>query len=139
MIRIQVKKWFEEAVRLDKEANADLKASVLRGGVRVDKFIDNLMKEFVQAEKLCKQKGLTLKQKTIQDATYDMTKMFLNATEEEARRRYESDYQKAMRQAKINQEKEFDAVLAGRPEGEFAEAGVISNDKIDQEREDGIN
>lgn len=135
MLRAQIKKWFEEAVALDNVAPRELKDAVLRASPRVNHFIDNLYKEFLSAEKLCKQRGTTLKLKTMQDATYDMTKVFLTGMEGEARRRYESDFDKSMRaieQAKI---KEFDAVLAGKAEGEFAEAGVISNEKIDNERQ----
>lgn len=135
MLKIQIKKWFEEAVRLDTVAHQDLKDAVLRASPRVDVFINNLVKEFQAAEKLCKAKGLTLKLKTMQDATYDMTKVFLTGMEGEARRRYESDFDKTMRQIKADQEKEFDAVLAGKAEGEFAEAGVISNEEIDNQRQ----
>lgn len=135
MLKTQVKKWFEEAVRLDTVAHQELKDAVLRASPRVDLFVNNLVKEFNEADKLCRQRGLTLKLKTMQDATYDMTKVFLTGMEGEARRRYESDFDKSVRQMKADQEKEFDAVLAGKAEGEFAEAGVISNEKIDNERQ----
>lgn len=135
MLRAQIKKWFEEAVTLDVEAPRELKDRLLLGHPNIEKFIDNLHKEMIEGERLCKQRGLTLKLKTMQDSVYDMTKFFIKGMEGEARRRYESDFDKAMRaneQAKI---KEFDAVLAGKAEGEFAEAGVISNEKIDNERQ----
>ena len=135
MLHIQIKKWFEEAVRLDPVAHQDLKDAVLRSGPRVDLFLNKLRKEFRDAEKLCKQRGVTLKLKTMQDATYDMTKVFMAGMEEEARRRYESDFDKSMRQIQADKEKEFDAVLAGNAQGEFAEAGVISNEEIDSQRQ----
>ena len=134
MLNILVKKWFEEAITLDQTIPTDLKEAVRRGGPRVDKFISNLTKEFLNAEELCRKNGHELKRKTIQDATYDMTKVFLSGMEIEARRRYESDFEKAKRQMKIDKEKEFEAVLSGRAEGEFAEAGVITNEEIDNQR-----
>lgn len=134
MLKILVKKWFDEAVTLDTAIHTDLKEAVRRGGARVDKFIENLTKEFMIAEKLCRKNGHELKRKTIQDATYDLTKVFLSGMEIEARRRYESDFEKAKRQMEIDKEKEFEAVLSGRAEGEFAEAGVITNEEIDNQR-----
>jgi len=138
MLRTQIKMWFNEAIKLDKDAPRELKDSLLKGHPKLEGFIDNLTAQVLEAEKKCRQRGVQLKKKTIQDFVYDLTKYFMQGMEGEARRRYETDFQKAVRDAKINQEKEFDEVLAGNVSGEFAEAGIITNEKIDREREVGL-
>ena len=135
MLRIKIKAWFQEAVRLDLESPQELKAVLLRGHPRLEGFIDNMCAQIEQAEKVCRVKGVVLREKTIQDFTYDMAKYFMKGMEGEAKRRYESDLERIAREAKAQKLQEFDAVLEGKPEGEFAEAGVISNEKIDKERE----
>ena len=135
MLRGQIKQWFEEAVRLDVEAPQDLKDVLLRGHPKIEAFLDKMCGQIQQAESLCLRKGVRLKQKTIQDFTYDMAKYFMKGMEGEAKRRYESDLQRAAREAEAQRQREFDAVLAGNAEGEFAEAGVISNEEIDKARE----
>lgn len=135
MLRPKIKQWFFEAVRLDLEAPQDLKETLLRGHPRLDGFIDNICAQVIKAEGLCRGKGLVIKEKTLQDLTYDLTKYFMRGLQGEAERRYESDIKRLAREAEEAKLKEFDAVLAGKAEGEFAEAGVITNEKIDQERE----
>lgn len=135
MLRIQVKKWFTEAVQLDTEAPRELKDSLLRGHERLEGFFDNLTDQIQKAEEVCRRRGVTLKAKTIQDLVYDMTKYFMRGMEGEAKRRYETDLQKFYREQEEKKLKEFDAVLAGKAEGEFAEAGVITNEEIDKQRE----
>lgn len=139
MLRPQLQKWFEEAVRLDLEAPQDLKDVLLRGHPKVENFLNNMCAQIEKAEQVCRGRGVQLKQKTLQDFTYDMAKYFMKGIEGEARRRYESDLQRIAREAEAQKQKEFDAVLAGKPEGEFLEAGVISNEEIDKQREDARN
>ena len=136
MLRQKIKTWFDEAVALDPHAPQDLKDVLKRGHPKLQRCIDELCKQIEQAERQCRKKGLVLKTKTLQDFTYDMAKYFLKGFEGEARRRYESDLQRLAREAEATKIKDFDSVLAGTPVGEFAEAGVLSNEKIDKERED---
>jgi hypothetical protein len=138
MLQFQIRKWFFEEVRMNKEAPQDLKDTLLKGHPKIDGFINRLTDQLIKAEEVCRRKGVKLKNKTIQDTVYDLTKYFMKGLEGEAKRRYESDVQKTLRQAEAQKQKEFDAVLAGKPEGEFAEAGVISNEEIDKQREDAL-
>lgn len=135
MLKACIKKWFEEAVTLDLEAPRELKDRLLLGHPNLDKFLNNIYEQFIEGEKLCKRRGLTLKLKTMQDATYDLTKFFMKGLEGQARARYESDFAKSIRSLEQNKIKEFEAVLSGEATGEFAEAGVISDEKSDKTRE----
>jgi hypothetical protein len=135
MLRLQVKAWFIEAVKLDMEAPRELKESILRGHERLEGFYDNLTAQIIKAEKVLKVRGKTIKKQTLQDFVYDMAKYFMKGLEGEAKRRYETDLQKFYREQEEKKIKEFDAVLDGNPEGEFAEAGVITNEEIDKQRE----
>lgn len=137
--KIKIKQYFEEAVRLNFDAPADLRDSLLRGHPRLEGFLDRLTDSVRIARASLTKKGVVLKEKTIQDFVYDLTKIFMQGLESEATKRYESDLQRIARQAKIDEKKEFDAVLAGEAVGEFAEAGVISNEEIDNQREAYIN
>lgn len=136
MLREQIKKWYREAIQLDFEIEPELKRKLLaEDHPNLNKFIDNLCEQFIQAEKQCRHRGLILKMKTMQDTVYDLTKYFVMGLQGEAKRRYESDLEKSAREAETAKIKEFEDVLQGKPTGEFAEAGVISNEKIDAERE----
>lgn len=136
MLRQQIKNWYREAVQLDLEIEPELKRKLLQEDhPNLNRFIDNLCAQVEQADKICQRKGLILKQKTIQTTVYDMTKFFVMGLQGEAKRRYESDIDKAAREAEAAKIKEFEDVLAGNATGEFAEAGVITNEKIDRERE----
>lgn len=139
MLRSQIKKWFREAVQLDIEIESELKRKLLaEDHPNLNRFLDNLCEQFEQADKICQRKGLVLKQKTIQDTVYDMTKYFVMGLQGEAKRRYGSDLAKAAREAEAAKIKEFEDVLSGNATGEFAEAGVITNEKIDAEREGAL-
>lgn len=133
----KIKQWFKEAVQLDTECDPELKAIILREPPheKVNMFFENLSKQFKQAESLCLKRGLILKEKTLQETTYDMAKFFMRGMEGEAKRRYESDLEKSARDAQAAKIKEFDDVLAGNATGEFAEAGIITDEKIDKQRE----
>ena len=135
--REQIKNYFIEAVTLSTKHPSDLKDTLLRGHPKLEGFIDRLTHQMRQAEIVLMGRGQVLKLKTIQDTVYDMTEVFMTGMEGEAKRRHESDMQKIMRQKEEDKKKEFDAVLAGKPEGEFAEAGVISDETIDQTRQAG--
>lgn len=137
-IRENIKKWFVEAVRMEVTAPQDLRDALLREPphARVEIFVDNMCAEFEKADKLLQGKGRVVKLKTFQDTTYDMTKVFMQRMKADADQRHESDLAKAARKAEADKIKEFEDVLAGRASGEFLEAGVITNEKIDKEGED---
>lgn len=138
MLKEQIKKWFEESVRLNFKIDPELKRILLSNPPNLDKFITNLCREFENADRVCRSRGLVLKQKTIQDTVYDMTEVFITVMENEAKRRYETDLAKLAREKEAAQIKEFEDVLSGNATGEFAEAGVITNEKIDAQREKAL-
>lgn len=135
MLKAQVKRYFDEAVKLNIEAPQELKNALLRGHPKIDAFIDNIVKEIHVAERDPRIRSGFIKQKVIQDFVYDIVKYFMLGLEGEANRRKESDLARIARDAQVDKEKEFDAVLSGEAFGEFAEAGVISNEEIDNARE----
>lgn len=140
MLRLQIKKWFWEAVALDLKYPTDMKESLkLNGHKNLEGFFDRLTKEIEEAEVKCKAQGTPLKQSTVQEAVYSMTEVFLQGMMGERIGQFEADVQKVKRQHEADKIKEFDAVLAGKAEGEFAEAGVITNEKIDKQREVGFD
>lgn len=138
MLSIKVKKWFEEAIRLDIEAPSDLKDTLLRGGPKIEQFINSMAVELDKACSTCLAKGIVIKEKTMQDYVYDMVKYFMKGLESEARKRYESDLAKAARDAQASKLAEFEKASNGIIDGEFAEAGLITNAKLDQEREKSL-
>lgn len=138
MLNVKVKQWFEEGVRLNLEAPQELKDTLLRGHPRLQGFIDRMTAELLNAEKVCRERGVFLKEKTMQDTVYDMTKVFMQGMEGEAKRRYESDLQRLAREAEQSKIQEFEDVLDGKATGEFAEAGVITNEEIDSQREKAL-
>lgn len=138
MLNVKVRQWFEEAVRLDLTAPQELKETLLRGHPKLEGFLENLAGEIIKAEGICKTRGIVLKEKTIQDFVYDMTKFFMAGMEGEAKKRYESDLARLAREAEASKIQEFEDVLSGNASGEFAEAGVISNEEIDNKREKAL-
>lgn len=135
MDKTQVKKWFEEAVRLDLTAPQELKEALLKGHPNLDGFITKMTLQIQQAQLINFKRRRPVSQKTLQDFVYDMTKYFMQGMQGEAEKRYESDLKRAAREAEEQKIAEFESVLSGKAEGEFAEAGVITNEKIDQKRE----
>lgn len=138
MDKAQVKKWFEEAVRLDLEAPQELKDTLLRGHPNLESFLDRMTRQLSQAQMINFKRRRPISQKTLQDFVYDMTKYFMKGMQGEAEKRYESDLKRAAREAEEQRLKEFDQVLEGKSVGEFAEAGVISNEQIDKAREQAL-
>lgn len=135
MLKELVKQWFKEEVTLNTEAPRELRDRLLIGHPNLEGFFDKLVAQFEQAEKLCAERGVKLRRETMQQATYDMTRMFMKGMEGAAIKRFESDMAKIKREREEDKIKEFDAVLRGEQVGEFAEAGVITNDEIDAQRE----
>lgn len=136
MLQVQIKKWFEEAVRLNPECEDELKRKLLRfDHPLIERFFGELRKQIEQGQRLCEQRGLVLRESTMQEAVYDMTAMFVLGIKGRAKLMYESDLAKAAREAEAQQVQEFEDVLSGNPTGEFLEAGVISDEKIDSARE----
>lgn len=138
MLRLQIKKWFWEAVSLDVECPADLKESLkLNGHPNLEGFFDRLTAQVEAAELKCKAQGTPLKPSTVQETAYSMASVFLKGMYGERVQRFEATVKKELRQREADNIKEFDNVLAGNVDGEFAEAGLITNEEIDSQREVG--
>lgn len=134
----KVRQWFKEAVNLHVTAPSELKRAVLAENPtppNVDKFITNIRKQLQDADSINMRKGKYLKESTYQQTVYDMTNLFVDCFEGAANKRKESDLDRIAREAVGAQEKEYEAVLSGKAIGEFAEAGVISDEKEDRKRE----
>lgn len=134
-LRDNIKKWFYEAVALDQSATQELKETLKRGHPNLERFLDNMCGQIMEAEKKCQARGVLLKEKTLQDFTYDMARYFMVGMEGEAKRRYESDLAKSAREAEASKLKEFDDFLAGGEDNEFADSGVVHDESIDKARE----
>lgn len=139
MLRLQIKKWFWEAVAFDTQYPLSLKETLKTSGHKnLETFFDNMVIQLEEAEKKCLAQGTPLKMDTMREAVYSMAPLFMQGMEGESIQRYEAEIQKALREKESDKIKEFESVLSGNAEGEFAEAGVITNEKIDQEREVGF-
>jgi hypothetical protein len=138
MIRIRVEKWVDEALTLEK-CPEELKRAVRSEKTRLNTFIDSLTQSLEQAESINFKRKVFVKEKTYQEFVYSMVTWFVAGIEKEAKRRYESDLARLAREAEISKFKEFDEVLAGKQVGEFAEAGVVTSEKIDKEREKALD
>ncbi len=135
ILRIKVKEWFTEAVKMNFDADPLLRETLLRGHPNVEGFLGRITFQLAKSERQCSQKGTKLTEENKKWCVTDMTKLFMKGMEGEAKRRYENDQAKIQRQKEADQLKEFESVLAGKPEGEFAEAGVITNEEIDKRQE----
>lgn len=130
MIKAKVRNWFMDAVKLHPTANYELKKSIERGGARVDLCIDNIVKEIEKANIILAPKGLFVTEETMRSTTYDLCDVFILGAELEAKRRYESDLEKAARAAEASKAKEADDFLAGGTDNQYAqELGLINGEE----------
>lgn len=133
-LKTRVRTWFNEAVRLNVDCPADLKDKLLNVNrekhARLDLFLERLCLEFVEADKLCIQRGLRLKEKTMQTTVYDMTDFFIKLVVKEAKGMYESDLAKAAERAKAQAIAEAEDFLSGGKDNVYAEEGLISEGEV---------
>ena len=131
----KVKTWFDEAVKNNLEAPYELRMTLLKPHPRIDEFVNKMRIQLNQAQGINFKRGKIIKESTMKDLLQDMVKLFMKGMEGEATRRHESDLARRARENKADEIKEFESVLEGNPTGEFAEAGVVSDEKIDAKRE----
>jgi hypothetical protein len=128
VLKIKIKKWFFEAVALS-NCDSELKHTLRKGHPRLEKFIDNLAEQFKKADEILVKRGIYIKQRTMQDTTYDMTKVFITAIELEAKKRYESDLDKAARAVEASKTADIENFLSGGTDNEYSqELGLINED-----------
>lgn len=129
------KEYFLEAVRMNVNSDPALRDKLLNGyHPRVEGFITNLNNEIRKARLKLIRKGKIITEQTVKGLVYDFTAMFMSNMETEARRRYESDLERVAREAQIQEHKDMDATLDGKPSGIFEEAGVQIDDQTRQDQ-----
>lgn len=125
------RQWFYEAVRMDVKCDPELRDVLLRGEnkpgthPKVEEFLGNLDRQIKRAQDKLWKKRKVVKPETVKGLVYDFAGMFLRNMEEAAKRQYESDIARIVRETKIQEHKDMEATLEGRPSGIFEEAGVI--------------
>lgn len=127
MFKSIIQKHYNEAVRLNFKASADLKEA-LRSSERIPTFISNLSDEFTKIER---QRNKPISEKHIQEIVYMMTDMFIAGLENTARERYESDVQKNLRQEQASRRKEIENAANGNLSEEFQEMGLTTTEERD--------
>lgn len=121
----KVRKWYQEALALNKNVNSDLKRA-LKAHERVPNFIDNLSIEFskVQVQRAREHKS-PLSEKTLQQSTYDMVDVFITGLKNKYDIAAESEAKKMAREREIQYQKDLEATASGTPSGEFQELEII--------------
>ena len=106
MYRELIRKFYREAVAL-KNCDLALK-NALNTSERIPAFIDNLSIEF---QKVQMKRIKPIEEKHIREIVYDFTDLFIAGLETEAKLRYESDAQKAVRLAEQAKKENPDQAL----------------------------
>lgn len=98
-------------------------------------FIDNLSKELTHAIALRQLKSQReYKKQLLITAIHDFTKVFVDSCQMEADDKYQSDLERIRKQARVDLVKDMDATIAGKPQGEFEEAGLVTDENKVGER-----
>lgn len=129
-----VKRWVFEAVRLS-SAPQELREVIARAEKDLSKFprlktfIDNLTSEVKKAQATLIMRGRTIKPQTVKGLVYDFTNVFLQNCQTEAKRKYESDMARIVREQKAQELKDMEKTLEGTPSGIFEEGGVLVDEE----------
>lgn len=139
LTRITVQKAYDECVKLAVEYPQDMRDALTRKPypAQVNKFLERLSHEMQKAIDINAKRGVFVKPKNVEDTVHDMTKIFMKGFHNIAERRIENEHQRLAREAAQGLEQEYENVLSGKPTGDFLDAGVITNEKIDKQREVG--
>ncbi len=130
-----VRKTYQEAIALNRNINSDLRTA-LKSHERMPLLFQNLALELEKVQALQVSKGKPpVSEKTMKSLIYDMTDMFISGVEAEAKSRYETDAQKAMKAIAAQKVKDITETAAGNVSGDFEdifkEGGVIATDERD--------
>lgn len=136
----KVRKWFKVYVQNMKTIDAEFKNILNRERhPNLERFFENMAEELIRVQRTRVKRGRKIAtDEQLAWLVGQMAEVFVSGMHKEAKRRYETDIERAKREFEAAKIKEFDDTLDGRPSGEFAEAGVITNEKIDGEREESI-
>lgn len=127
----QVVQAFKDAVRIHKTCNSELKKVLLKEpkSSYVEQYLDKLTLEFQQVNDLRLKQGKGLaSSKYVKELVHDMTNYFVHGMNLKFDRRAESDLARLAREKSLDDFKEKDSTADGKPLGEFAEAGVITDE-----------
>lgn len=128
----RVRKWYQEALALNKDVNSDLKRA-LKAHERVPNFIDNLSVEFSKVQVQRSREGKSpLSEKTLQQSTYDMVETFITGLKNSYDKAAESEAKKLARERAVQYQKDLEATADGKPSGDFQELEIQDvNDRQD--------
>lgn len=128
------RKAFNAYVDGDLAIPSELRHS-LRGHERMPRFIDNLALELEKIQNLRVRKGKKpFADEILSDLVQGMTRVFIQGIMNEARRRYESDFDRIVREGAERDRKEIEDAANGKITGDFAEAGLV---QLDSRSDDG--
>lgn len=126
----QTRKIFYKAVKENIDCPSDLRSALLKKHPNVENYLILLTKEITKVQEHgIKKRGRPYAQKYIEDVVKDMTNIFIKRLKFEAQKMYESDIVRLERERKIQEQKDMDATVDGKPQGIFEEMGVVVNDK----------
>jgi hypothetical protein len=130
-----VRKTYQEAIALNSKIPSDLKIA-LKSHERMPLLFQNLAIELQKVQDLYRARGKPpVSEKTMKSLVYDVTDMFISGVESEAKSRYESDAQKALKELEAQKLKDIQETASGNVSGEyqeiFDEGGVIATSERD--------
>lgn len=138
-IKNHVRKWFYESIEKHPTASSELKNAIKKRHPRVEGYLTKLAWEITQAQAHRLKSGKpAFKEATLKSTVQDMTNLFIIGIETEATRRIESDLTRLQREQEAQKIKDMESTLAGKPAGAFEEMGIVTNEGIDQEREESL-
>ena len=113
--------YYQECIRLHPEIDAEFKRS-LKIHMRVPVFIDNLAKQFQLIQDLRISKGKPpLDKLKLKEIVYDLTALFINSVQEEARKKYQSEANRIMEEQAKQKLKDLQETANGNPSGDYEE------------------
>lgn len=128
LIEPKLRKWFHDYVKSNNEIPNELKHSLTnnKNSPRYERFIKRLSYELNQAIAIAEIKnGKPLAHPTIKGTAHDMFNIFIAGLMIDAHKMYETESARLARQAEIDKQKEFEAAISNKADGELAEAGII--------------
>ena len=130
--RRDIEKWVNQALRQERVKRPELVQAALNDD-RIKYFKVNLTVHIIKAiELVVNRRGNPPKLQTVKMLCQDMTRIFLKGLEGSVARRDESAIQKAERKKQEEDVKIMENTLAGNPEGEFEEMGLIIGETKEQ-------
>lgn len=116
-----VRETYDEAIRLHPTINSELRLA-LKSNERVPAFVDYLADEIAHAQDVMLSTGREkIKDETIKGLVYDLTNLFIQGVEKQAKERMESDAQKMLRKQAEDYKRDLEESSQGNLKGDFAD------------------